>query len=190
LALAACGGDDGATTTEAPATEAPATAAPTTPATTEAPVATEPETTTTVAAPSLGSVLDVAAEAGQFTTFLAAVEAAGLTDELSGGQITVLAPTDAAFEALGEDAVNALLADPARLVDVLQGHVLPSPQDTELIAIFNNVLAVNGASWDVTADDAGLRIGPATVVVADLAADNGFLHGIDAVLLPAEAPAP
>lgn len=182
LTLAACGGDgDGSTATEAPATTAPAATA--------APATTEAETTTTVAAPSLGSVLEVAAEAGQFTTFLAAVDAAGLTEQLSAGQITVLAPTDAAFDALGPEAVDALLADPAQLASVLEGHVLPSPQDAEMIAIFNNVLAVNGLSWDVTSDAAGLRIGPATVVVADLEADNGYVHGIDAVLLPPEVSA-
>lgn len=189
LTVVACGGDDTATTDTASAS----TAAPTTtetlatePPVTEAPPSNEAETTTT--APSFGTLLDVAAAEGQFGTFLAAVEAAGLTEQLSGGQITVLAPTDAAFEALGGDAVDALLADPARLAEVLEGHVLPSPQDAELIAIFNNVLAVNGVSWDVSVDDTALRIGPATVVIPDLVADNGILHGIDAVLLPTETP--
>jgi transforming growth factor-beta-induced protein len=193
LVVAACGDDDADTTPAA--TDA---ATDTTPAATEAAVETTeaaPETTeaapeTTEAASELGTVLDVAAEAGQFTTLLAAVDAAGLTETLSTRtEMTLLAPTDAAFEALGQATVDALLADPAALSAVLQGHVLAAPQDAATIAIFQNVLAINGASWDVVSDGATLTIGGATVVQADIMADNGIIHALDTVLVPAAAPA-
>lgn len=194
LVVAACGGDDTTSDTAsptAPATEAPGvTEVPATtsaPETTSAPDTMAPETTMPEA--ELGSIVEVAAAAGQFTTLLAAVEAAGLAEQLATQQVTLLAPTDDAFAALGQEAIDALLADPARLTDVLEGHVLPSPQDAELISIFNNVIALNGASWTVTATDDTLMIGGATVVTPDLMADNGIIHAIDSVLLPAEAPA-
>ncbi len=200
--VAACGGDDDAadvttttvavddTTTTTPATTEPAT---TEPATTE-PATTEPETTepeTTEPAPEVDSVtiLDVAAEAGEFTILLAAVEAAGLTEELSTRDRTVLAPTDAAFEALGQETIDALLADPDALRAVLLNHVLPFPQTAADIALFNNVLAASGESWDVQAGDPFL-IGPATVVTADIEADNGIIHVIDTVLVAAPEAAP
>jgi uncharacterized surface protein with fasciclin (FAS1) repeats len=204
LLAVACGGDDdeststsAAPTTEAPAatdapaaTEAPATTdaattVPTTeaPATTEAPVATDPDE------PALGSIVDVATEAGAFGTLLAAAEAAGLTEELATREITLLAPTDEAFAALGQETIDALLADPAQLAVVLRNHMLPVPQDAEAIAIFNNLLTVDAGSLDVTADGDTLMIGGATVIQADIPADNGIIHVIDVVLVPAPAPA-
>lgn len=213
--VAACGGDDDEVTTTTvvvddtattepettepatpePATTEPATTEPATtepettePATTE-PATTEPETTEPAPEADTVSMLDVAAEAGDFTILLAAVEAAGLTEELSTRDRTVLAPTDAAFEALGQEAIDALLADPDALRTVLLNHVLPLPQTAADIALFNNVLAVSGESWDVQAGDPFL-IGPATVVTADIEADNGFVHVIDTVLVAAPEAAP
>jgi transforming growth factor-beta-induced protein len=178
----------GAPTTEAPTTEAPTTDAPTTDApTTEAPTTDAP---TTEAPAELGSVLEVAEAAGGFTTLLAAVEAAGLTETLSSGQFTVLAPTDEAFAALGQETIDALLADPEQLATVLRNHVLPSPQDAELIGIMTNLLTIDGVSLPVVVDGDVITIGGATVVTADIAADNGIIHVIDVVLVPAtDAPA-
>jgi transforming growth factor-beta-induced protein len=205
LVAAACGGDDDATsdTTQAPVTTAapvettqPATTEPATtepmttePATTE-PMTTEPATTepaTTEPEAVYGTIIDVATEAGEFTTLLAAVEAAGLTETLATREYTVLAPTDAAFEALGQDVIDAVLADSEALTALLLNHVLPLPQTVDQIGIFQNVLAVGGASWDI--DDSGeqLRIGPAMVVAADVPADNGYIQVLDTVLIVPEA---
>ena len=62
--------------------------------------------------------------------------------------------------------------------------MLAVPQDTAAIALFRNVLAINGASWAVTVGDP-LNIGGANVIAPDMQADNGVVHGIDLVLLPA-----
>ncbi len=152
---------------------------------TAAPEPTEAAPETTEA--PLGSIIDVATEAGSFTTLLAAVEAAGLTETLSTGNITVLAPTDEAFAALGQPAIDALLADPAQLTAVLQGHVLPLAQDAATIGIFSSVVTAGGVSLPVTAEGDVVTIGGATVVTADIPADNGFIHVIDRVILPAPA---
>ncbi|MCU0259850.1 MAG: fasciclin domain-containing protein [Ilumatobacteraceae bacterium] len=200
LLVAACGDDDDSADTTTAATEAPApTEAPAVteaPATTDAPLVTEPVSTeapTTEAPvstePSLGSIVDVATEAGGFTTLLAAAEAAGLVEELSTRQLTLLAPTDEAFAALGQETIDALLADPAQLAAVLRNHLLPVPQDAAAISIFNNVLTVDGGSLDVNVDGETITIGGATVVQADIPADNGVIHVIDVVLVPAPAPA-
>lgn len=207
LFAAACGGDDDATTTDTttdtttavvstdpadttttttdapPETTAPAT---TSPATTT-PETTTPETTapaTTVAPdPVFGSLLDVAAEAGNFTVLLAAVDVAGLTDDLTTRQFTVLAPTDDAFEALGRDVVDAALADPVLAEQLVLDHLLPLPQTVSDLALFRNVIAVGGASWTVTVDGDDLLIGEARVIAPDVEADNGYIQAIDAVLL-------
>ena len=88
----------------APAAEAPAeaTAAPTEEAAAEA------------SSDEALDIVDTAVAAGDFTTLVAAVEAAGLVETLKGeGPFTVFAPTDAAFAALPAGTVEALLADPA-----------------------------------------------------------------------------
>ncbi len=218
ITLAACGGDDDDSSeatdavetvetepvetepvetepveTEPPATEAPTTEAPTTDApTTEAPTTDAPTTdapTTTEAAAELGSIVEVLTADGRFTTLVAAIDAAGMTDELSSRAVTLLAPTDEAIAALGQPAIDALLADPVALLDLLQGHVLAVPQDAALIGVFDNVLAINSASWPVVVDGETLMIGPATVIEADIDADNGVIQVLDAVLVAAPAPA-
>ena len=149
------------------------------------------DTTTTTTEPVMEetSVLDLAIEAGQFSTLIAAIDAAGLGETLEGeGPFTVLAPTDAAFEAAFEAlgiTAEELLANPA-LADILTYHVLPQEADSQLVATLDgsSVATVNGQSVDVNVVDGQIMINEATVVSADLVADNGIVHVIDAVLLP------
>ena len=151
--------------------------------TTTDPVTTEAEETS-------ASVVDLAIEAGQFSTLVAAVEAAGLVETLEGdGPFTVLAPTDAAFEeaftALGITA-EELLADTDTLTAILTYHVLPQAADSQLVATLDgqSVPTVNGEPVDISVMDGNVMVDQATVVSADLAADNGIVHVINAVLLP------
>ena len=188
LVTAACGSDD----TEASDTTAVAAGQGGTDVPVEAETSTTAAPTTTEApkttAAELGSIIDVATEAGTFTTMLSAIEAAGLTDMVATQQLTLLAPTDEAFAALGQPMVDALFADPAALTALVQNHLLPSPQDADMISGFLNVLTVTGGSHAVAGDDvATLTIGAAKVVTPDLAAGNGIVHGIDTVLIPAPA---
>ena len=148
------------------------------------------DTTTTEPVMEEQSVLDLAIEAGQFSTLIAAIDAAGLAETLEGeGPFTVLAPTDAAFEAafeaLGITAAD-LLADTETLTAILTYHVLPQAADSQLVATLDGSSAptVNGQSVDINVVDGQIMINEATVVSADLIADNGIVHVLDAVLLP------
>ena len=147
-------------------------------------------TTTTEPPAEEQSVLDLAIEAGQFSTLIAAIDAAGLSETLQGeGPFTVLAPTDAAFEAAFEAlgiTAEELLADTETLTAILTYHVLPQEADSQLVATLDgsSVATVNGQSVDVNVVDGQVMINEATVVSADLIADNGIVHVIDAVLLP------
>lgn len=210
--LAACGSDDDtATTTAATAAATDATTAATdAAAATEAPAETTPATDAAVeetvpatdaaveetvpatdapeetAAP-VGNLIEVATAAGNFTTLLAAVETAGLTETLATGKYTILAPTDEAFAAVDPAALAAILADPAQLTALLQTHVLAVAQDLHSISIFSKVVNLTGASLDVVKDGDAVTIGGANVVTSDITASNGFIQVIDAVLLPAPA---
>ncbi|MEX1280441.1 MAG: fasciclin domain-containing protein [Acidimicrobiia bacterium] len=136
------------------------------------------------------SVLDVAVENGQFSILIAAIEAADLEDTLEGeGPFTVLAPTNAAFE----DALTALgltqdeLLESEFLADILTYHVLPIEADSQAVSALDGemVETVNGASISIAVSGGTITIdGTAEVVSADLEADNGIVHVINAVLLP------
>ena len=132
-----------------------------------------------------GTIVEVAVAAGDFTTLVAAVEAADLVDTLSGeGPFTVFAPTDAAFEALPEGALDDLLADPAALADVLTYHVVAGEVYAADVVELDSAETVNGASVDIQVDGDTVTIDGAQVVVTDIEASNGVIHVIDAVLLP------
>lgn len=142
-------------------------------------------TTSAFAAGHSKDIVDTAIEAGNFTTLVAAVEAAGLVETLKGdGPFTVFAPTDEAFAALPEGTVEGLLADPEALAAILTYHVVPGKvMSTDLS---NNMMAttVNGA--DVTImTEGGVMVDGANVVTPDIEASNGVIHVIDAVIIPA-----
>ena len=126
--------------------------------------------------------------AGQFDTLLAlAGSYDAVVDVLSGRtQYTVFAPTDAAFEALfAYAAQNDLVLTEDLVLQVLLYHVVPSRWSAERI-IDNDggqLPTLNGDPLDVTIDG-GVFVDQAQVIAADVTSSNGFIHAIDAVLLP------
>jgi uncharacterized surface protein with fasciclin (FAS1) repeats len=134
-------------------------------------------------------ILGTAAAAGNFTTLAAAVEAAGLTETLSGeGPFTVFAPTDEAFAALPEGALDELLANPEALAQVLTYHVVEGEVTSDQLTEGQEVTTVNGAPATITLEG-GPMINDAMISQPDVQASNGVIHVIDSVLLPPEAAA-
>jgi len=131
-------------------------------------------------------IVETAAAAGNFTTLLAAAEAADLVDALkAAGPITVFAPTDEAFAALPEGTVDALLQDVDALTAVLTYHVLPGAVTSDQVIKLSGAETLNGASVTITlTGDGKVKIDDATVIVTDIRATNGIIHVIDAVLIP------
>lgn len=140
-------------------------------------------------------ILTRAADTDEFSTVVAAVGAAGLTDTLAGdGPFTVFAPTNAAFTAVPQATVDALLANPERLAGLLQYHVVSGDVNIATLAPDSTLTAVNGAPITVTNSgdlDAPLLNGSA-IVGEPIVASNGVIYPIDRILLPplAEAIAP
>ena len=131
-------------------------------------------------------IVDTAVAAGSFNTLVTAVQAAGLVDTLkSEGPFTVFAPTDDAFAALPEGTLDALLADPAALGDILLYHVVPG---TVMAADVVNLTSADSAQGSPIAievvDGQVVLNGSATVVTTDIETSNGVIHVIDAVILP------
>ncbi|CAM2070057.1 Fasciclin domain-containing protein [Sulfidibacter corallicola] len=134
-------------------------------------------------------IVDTAAAAGDFTTLLQAAEAAGLVDALRGdGPLTVFAPTDDAFAALPAGTLDALLADPEALADILLYHVVSGQVLAADVVSLDTVEMLNGDTATITANDDGVKINDANVVATDILASNGVIHVIDGVLIPPEDP--
>jgi uncharacterized surface protein with fasciclin (FAS1) repeats len=133
----------------------------------------------------MADIVDTAVAAGSFTTLVAAVQAAGLVDTLkSAGPFTVFAPTDAAFAKLPAGTVDGLLKDIPQLTKILTYHVVPGAVMSTDITGPMEVKTVEGGSLKVDPSN-GVKINNATVTQADIKADNGVIHVIDTVLLPA-----
>ncbi len=134
--------------------------------------------------PATKSLLETAKQAGSFTTFLKAVDAAGITEQLNGpGPFTVFAPTDDAFAKLASKDLDALLADKAKLDALLQYHVVSGNRSTKDLAAAKTEKSITGSDLAIDAAS-GLKIAGANVVKPDLVASNGVIHGIDNVLTP------
>jgi uncharacterized surface protein with fasciclin (FAS1) repeats len=132
-------------------------------------------------------IVDTAIAAGQFSTLVAAVQAAGLVDTLkSEGPFTVFAPTDAAFAALPEGTVENLLKpeNKDQLVAVLTYHVVAGKvMSADIAGKTMEVDSVQGSAISVNAMN-GVMVDNANVVTADIETSNGVIHVIDAVILP------
>lgn len=175
LSLAACGNGD------SDDAAADVTAAAETEATTDG---------TEAMADEPGTIVDVAVANGSFTTLVAAVEAAGLVETLSGeGPFTVFAPTDGAFAAALESldmTAEELLADTETLTSILTYHVVAGevPSSDVVTMDGQSVATVNGADVTISVDGDMVMVNDANVVAVDVEASNGVIHVIDSVLLP------
>jgi uncharacterized surface protein with fasciclin (FAS1) repeats len=147
----------------------------------EAPAVTEPEPE---AGP--GDIIEVALAAGSFGTLAAALTAADLVGTLQGpGPFTVFAPTDAAFDALPEGVLEALLLEENRdvLISILTYHVVAG-QVLAADVTTGDVTSLETSAISIDTADGVVLNGSATVTTADVLASNGVIHVIDAVILP------
>ena len=136
-------------------------------------------------APQTNTILDIVVNSADHDTLEAAVIAAGLADELSGpGPFTVFAPTDAAFANLPAGTIEALLANTSDLTNILLYHVVGAQALSTDLTDGQTVTTLQGQLVTVTINANGVMINQAMVTVADIMADNGVVHVIDAVLLP------
>lgn len=133
----------------------------------------------------MANIIDTATNNGSFTTLVAAIQAAGLVDTLKGpGPFTVFAPTDEAFKKLPAGTVDALLKDIPKLKKILTYHVVSGKVLAADVAKLKTAKTVEGSDLKIDASN-GVKINDAKVATADVAADNGVIHVIDTVLIPA-----
>lgn len=132
-----------------------------------------------------GTIVEVAQGNADFSTLVAAITAAGLGETLSGaGPFTVFAPTNAAFEALPAGLLEKLLLPENKevLTKILTYHVVASKVMAADVAA-GEVATVEGSTFAITTEG-GVMVNKAKVTATDIAASNGVIHVIDAVLVP------
>jgi transforming growth factor-beta-induced protein len=132
-------------------------------------------------------IIETAEVDGRFTTLLAALEAAGLTEALKGeGPFTVFAPTDEAFNALPEGTVASLLQpeNQDQLTNILLYHVVEGKVMAEQVVSLSSAETLQGQEITVKVQNGEVMIDGARVVITDILTSNGVIHVIDAVLLP------
>lgn len=130
------------------------------------------------------NVVDTAVAAGNFKTLATALQAAGLIDTLKGaGPFTVFAPTDEAFAKIPKADLDALLKDKAKLTKVLTYHVVAGKVMAADVVKLKTAKTVEGSSLTITTMG-GVKVDGVNVVKTDIAASNGVIHVIDAVLMP------
>lgn len=137
-----------------------------------------------------GTITEIAVANGNFETLVAALGAADLANVLGGeGPFTVFAPTDEAFAALPAGTVESLLEAENRdqLTAILTYHVVSGVvMSSDLAGQQLSAETLQGSSLNVDATGDSVKINDATVVIADIKADNGVIHVIDTVLIPSE----
>ena len=142
---------------------------------------------TLMAAPAKSdeTIVQIAAGNEDFSTLVAAVQAAGLAETLSGeGPFTVFAPTNEAFAKLPAGTVEALLQDKEKLTAILTYHVVAGKVMAADVVNLTSATTVNGQDVEIKVWDGKVMIDGATVTATDIEASNGFIHVIDTVILP------
>ena len=129
------------------------------------------------------NIVEIAVNTEGFSTLVAAVTAAGLVETLAGDtEFTVFAPTDEAFANLPPGTVQTLVQNPPQLARILCYHVVAGKLTKDELIKLKEVKSVEGSPISISGED-GFEVKNATVVAADIEADNGIIHVLDRVIL-------
>lgn len=130
------------------------------------------------------TVVSVAVQSPELSTFSRLVKQAGLDSTLSSGAFTVFAPSDDAFKAVPADKLDALAKDPEQLKALLTYHVLSGKTAASAVAENSTPATVNGAKLALSRAGDFVTVDDAMVTKADVAAGDSVVHVIDRVLTP------
>ena len=143
----------------------------------------------TIANTKAADIVDTAVSAGKFKTLATALGAADLVGALKGdGPFTVFAPTDEAFAKLPAGTVETLLKpeNKSKLAGILTYHVVPGSVMAKQVVGLSGAKSLNGQQIDIKVDGSTVMVDGAKVVTTDIQCDNGVIHIIDSVILPAD----
>ncbi len=131
----------------------------------------------------MADIVEIAVNTEGFKTLVAAVQAANLVETLKGsGPFTVFAPTDDAFAKLPPGTIQTLVQNPPQLARILTFHVVPGKWTQADLQQVDTLTSVEGSPIQIDISE-GFEVKNATVIAADIEADNGIIHVLDRVIL-------
>ncbi len=131
----------------------------------------------------MADIVDIAVNADGFKTLVTAVQAANLVETLkSPGPFTVFAPNDAAFAKLPPGTIHTLVQNIPQLTRILTFHVVPGKWMKADLERVSSLTSIEGSPIAINLSD-GFEVKNATVLTADIEADNGVIHVLDRVIL-------
>ena len=134
----------------------------------------------------MADLVETAVNAGNFNTLIKAAEAINFTETLqSPGSFTVFAPTDEAFAKLPEGTLDSLLQDIPKLKKVVTYHVVFGDVRSDDLVQIDEAQTVEGSIVAIESAEGKIKVNDANVLKTDILTDNGVIHIIDAVLMPA-----
>jgi uncharacterized surface protein with fasciclin (FAS1) repeats len=134
----------------------------------------------------MANLLETAVNAGNFNTLIEAAKAAQIIDTLqSPNFFTVFAPTDEAFAQLPEGTLDELLQDTAKLKKIVSYHVTYGDVRSDDLAQIEEAETLEGSVLAIESANGDIKVNDAHVLKTDILADNGVIHVIDSVLIPA-----
>ncbi|MEW6127181.1 MAG: fasciclin domain-containing protein [Acidobacteriota bacterium] len=135
--------------------------------------------------PEQKDLVATAMSAGNFNTFIKAIEVAGLKETLMSDNLyTVFAPTDEAFAKLPAGKLDGLLKNREKLKVVLLQHVVSGTLMTKDATNMKTAPALSGSALTFQVKEGNLLIDDASIVQPDITASNGVIHAIDKVIMP------
>lgn len=132
----------------------------------------------------LAGLLQTLSATGRFRLFLAAVAAAGLSRELSRGNLTIFAPSDWAFERLPAGAVRDLFSSRERLRAVLEGHIVAGVYPERDLIPFTRLATAAGTELQLSVghSDRDILVEGLAIVTTDILTADGVVHELDGVI--------
>ncbi|MER3494788.1 MAG: fasciclin [Mastigocladus sp. ERB_26_2] len=134
----------------------------------------------------MADIVETVVNTGDFNTLIKAVEASGLLETIKGeGPYTLFAPTDDAFANLPAGTLDDLLANIPKLKRIVAYHVAFGDVRSDDLAQIGEAQTVEGSVIAIASVDGKFQVNGANVLQTDILADNGVIHIIDQVLMPA-----
>ncbi|NJP10027.1 MAG: fasciclin domain-containing protein [Leptolyngbyaceae cyanobacterium RU_5_1] len=131
----------------------------------------------------MADIVEIAVNAKGFRTLVTAVQAADLVETLKGpGPFTVFAPNDDAFAQLPPGTIQTLVQNIPQLTRILTFHVVSGKWMKADLEQVDSVMSIEGSPIRIHTSD-GFEVKNATVLAADIEADNGVIHVLDRVIL-------
>lgn len=134
----------------------------------------------------MADLVETAVNAGNFNTLIKATEAANFIETLkSPGSFTLFAPTDEAFANLPEGTLDSLLQDIPKLQKIVAYHIASGDVRSDDLVQIDEAETLEGSIVAIESADGKFKVNNANVLKTDILADNGVIHIIDQVLMPA-----